>query len=119
MSTAVILSVLQGIYIPRLFGYGLIHGGMHAFTALSAGGSPLSPDMLRRSPALAEHAQCALQGLHQQKMLHGDIALQNIVLSDTEGSVWLVDLVNACPGTAAEMAREEQDLRCLLNCGRL
>lgn len=119
MSTAIILLVLQGIHIPRLFGYGQIHGGTHAFTALSAGGSPLSPDMLRRSPALAEHAQCALNVLHQQKVLHGDIALQNIVISDTEKSVWLVDLVNACPGTAAEMAREEQDLRCLLNCGCL
>lgn len=59
---------------------------------------------------LAEHAQCALKALHQHKMLHGDIAFQNFVISDTTQSVWLVDLVHACPGTSAETVIEEQYL---------
>ena len=54
--------------MPRLLDHGQIHGGLHAFTAMSAGGSPLSPDMLRRCPALAEHAVCALKAMHQHNM---------------------------------------------------
>jgi tRNA A-37 threonylcarbamoyl transferase component Bud32 len=65
---------------------------------------------------MAEHAMCALKAIHQQNMLHGDIALQNFVTSDTAQLVWLVDLVNVWPGTAAETAREEQVLRRLLKC---
>ena len=72
--------------------------------------------MLRACPALAEHAVCALKVLHQHKMLHGDIALQNFVVSERAQSVWAVDLVNAGCGTAAEISREEQALRRLLNC---
>ncbi len=113
------LFVLQGTHIPRLLGYGQIHGGLHAITVMSAGGSPLSPDMLRHSPVLAEHAQCALKAMHQQQMLHGDIALQNFVVSEAAQSVWLVDLVNACPGTAAQTAVEERDLLRLLECTNL
>ena len=30
--------------------------------------------------------------------------------------MWLVDLVEVWPGTAAETAREEQTLSCLLKC---
>ena len=115
-SKVVMLPVLQGIHIPRLLGHGQIHEGLHAFTAMSAGGTPLSPDLLRSCPAIAEHAMCALKAMHQQNMLHGDIALQNFVTSGTAQSVWLVDLVNACPGTAAETAREQQVLRRLLKC---
>ena len=83
---------------------------------MSAGGSPLSPDMLRRCPALAEHFVCALKAMHQHNMVHGDIALQNLVMSDTAQSVWLVDLVNVGLGTASETCKEEQVLRRLLQC---
>ncbi len=107
---------MQGVHIPRLLGHGQIHAGLHAFTAMSAGGSPLSPDMLRRCPALAEHAVCALKAMHQHNMVHGDIALQNFVMSDTAQSVWLVDLVNAGLGTASETCKEKQVLRRLLQC---
>ena len=108
--------VLQGVHIPRLLGHGQIHEGLHAFIAMSAGGSPLSPDMLKSCPAVAEQAMCGLKAMHQQNTLHGDIALQKVVMSDTALSMWLVDLVEVWPGTAAELAREEQDLSCLLKC---
>ncbi len=85
--------VLQGVHIPKLLGHGQIHEGLHAFIAMSAGGSPLSPDMLKSCPAMAEQAVCALKAMHQQNMLHGDIALQNFVMSDTAQSMWLVGLV--------------------------
>ena len=75
--------------------------------------------MLRHSPVLAEHAQCALKAMHQQQMLHGDIALQNFVVSEAAQSVWLVDLVSACPGTASQIAIEERDLLRLLECTNL
>ena len=36
---------------------------------MSAGGSPLSPDMLKSCPAVAEQAMYALKAMHQQNML--------------------------------------------------
>ena len=100
------------VFIPRLLGHGQIHDheGPHAFTAMSAGGSPLSPVKLRFPPALAEHAVRALSAIYQQNMVHGDIALHNFVMPGTGQSVWLVDLVNACPGTPAETARRKRSL---------
>ncbi len=65
---------------------------------------------------MTEHAMCALKAIYQQNMLHEDIALQNFVTSDTAQSMWLVDLVDVWPGTAAETARVEQTLSRLLEC---
>ena len=72
--------------------------------------------MLRHCPALAEHAVCALKVMHQHNMVYGDIALQSFVMSDMAQSVWVVDLVNAGPGTASDTRREEQVFRRLLQC---
>ncbi|KAL0036376.1 hypothetical protein WJX77_004949 [Trebouxia sp. C0004] len=51
----------EGIYTgvsisPDSWGNGQIHKGLHAFTAMLAGGRSLSPDLLRSCPATAEHA---------------------------------------------------------------
>ena len=56
------------------------------------------------------------KAMHQQNMLHRVVALQNSVTSHAAQSVWLVDLANACPGTAAETVREKQVQRRLPKC---
>ena len=92
-----------GVHVPRLLGHGQIHEGLHAFTAMSAGSSPLSPDMLKSCPAVAEHAMCALKAMHQRNMLHGDIALQNFVASDT------INVASGlCRGLAGHCSRNSQ-----------
>lgn len=105
-----------GVHVPRLLGHGQLHEGLHAFIAMSAGASPLNPDMLKSCPAIAEHAMCAFKTIHQQNMLHGDIALQNFVASDTAQSMWLVDFVEVSLGSEDVSHKCSFKNECLWDC---
>lgn len=61
------------------------------------------------TPDTGAAAVAALQQLHLQGVLHGDVRLENLVISPTTSCVKLIDLGRAVPGgsqqaCAAEMA---------------
>ena len=51
-----VLTLLQGIKIPRLLRQGQIHDGMHVFIATSASGSALTANMLQGHPEMKQHS---------------------------------------------------------------
>lgn len=109
-------TLMQGVRLPKLLGHGQIHEGLHAFIATSAGRGTLTWDMLQDCPAWAHQAKHALAAIHQQGMLHGDLALRNFVISEDGHCLWLVDLVDSRPGSLEERALETRILDRLLTC---
>ena len=98
-----VLTLLQGINIPKLLGQGQIHDGMHAFIATSAGGSALTVNMLQDHPEMKQNAMLSLDALHWHGTLHGDVALHNFMMSDDGQAVWLVDFSDSCQGSVSEL----------------
>jgi hypothetical protein len=107
------LECLQGQVIPQLLALGLLEGGGACFMATTiAPGSPM--DKQRVTPALASAAMAALQQLHDQGFIHGDVALQNLLAytsADGAAYVMLVDLAKARSAQPAECAAEMQRLQ--------
>ncbi len=64
--TLVSMSVLlHGVHIPRLLAEGTFHRGLAAFIATEPGGGPLSVEILRSHPQLAEQVLQSLAAVHQ------------------------------------------------------
>lgn len=110
-----VLTLLQGINIPKLLGQGQIHDRMHAFTATSAGGSALTANILQDHPEMKQQAMLSLDALHWHGTLHGGVALHNFVVCDDGQAVWLVDSSDSCQGSVAELFREAKELRQMLS----
>ncbi|KAG2485642.1 hypothetical protein HYH03_015614 [Edaphochlamys debaryana] len=77
-----VLQPLQGVFVPHLLGYGFCDGWQY-FLASSLEGPTLSSE---EGWALGEEATCAaafaaLDAVHRCGVLHGDIALRNLVLA--------------------------------------
>ena len=87
----------------------MLHGHYYA------PGSPM--DKQRVTPALASAAMAALQQLHDQGFVHGDVALQNLLAytsANGAAHVMLVDLPkarSAQPAECAEMHRLQLTLQ--------
>jgi len=81
------LEKLQGIVIPKLLWYGEIVEGMADALATEYIGPTLSPDNL--TPVLARAAVRALDTLHENGVLHGDVALKNFCARGSE--VMIID----------------------------
>ena len=90
--------LLQSVDIPRLLAESICHRGLAAFIATEAGGDPLSIEMLRSHPQLAEKVLQSLAAVHQHGVLHGDVQLHNIVLAPDNTTVWLLDFEHSCWG---------------------
>ena len=82
--------LLQGVHKPRLLAEGTYHRGLAAFIATEAGGGPLSIEVLRSRPQLAEQVVQSLAAVHQHGVLHGDVQLHNFVVAPDNMAVWLL-----------------------------
>ncbi len=107
--------LLQGVHIPRLLAKGTYHRGLAAFIATEAGGGPLSIEVLRSRPQLAEQVLQSLAAIHQHGVLHGDVQLHNFVVAPDNMAVWLLDFEHSCLGDPHQLKWERESLLDLLD----
>lgn len=84
--------------------------------AISRGGDALTVARVRASPQLAQQALAALAAVHRLGVLHGDVSIDNFVVSPDCKGVWLVDFELSCCGDSEEVALEQQEFIHLINC---
>lgn len=72
------LSDLQGVLVPRIFGYGASWGHFLGFIALEAQGQTI--EEVGIDPILRRALIGGLAVLHERKIYHNDFNLSNIVL---------------------------------------
>ncbi len=108
--------LLQGVHIPRLLTEGTYHRGLAAFIAIEAGSGPLSTEMLRARPEIAEKVVRSLAAVHQLGVLHGDVQLHNFVVAPDSTTVWLLDFEHSsCRGEPYKLEWEREYLLDLLD----
>ncbi|KAI9007777.1 hypothetical protein DFJ74DRAFT_374601 [Hyaloraphidium curvatum] len=81
------LEAIQGEFVPRLLWYGEIVERMADALAMEYVGHPVE----LVTPELAASAKYALKAVHKCGVLHGDIALRNLVVRVADGRVFFVD----------------------------
>ena len=106
--------LLQGVHIPKFLAEGTYHRGLAAFIATEAGGGPLSNEVLRSRPQIAEQVVQSLAAVHQHGVLHGDVQLHNFVVAPDNTAVWL-DFEHSCLGDTHQLKWERESLLDLLD----
>ena len=81
------LANLQGVALPRILGFGNLWN-IFLFLIMEPSGKPLSCPI---NEELKRKAESCLQKLHQQRYVHGDLALRHFLMRE-DGTVVLVDL---------------------------
>ncbi|PNH06700.1 putative serine/threonine-protein kinase [Tetrabaena socialis] len=86
------LAALQGVCVPRLLAYGHLDGGQY-FLATSLEGASLDSKQGRAMPyeAVVRSTMHALDQIHEHGVLHGDLALRNVVLAAAGDKALLLD----------------------------
>ncbi len=95
---------LQGVAIPRVFGFYSVWGILHVL-ALEPVGESIQSQQL--TPGLRQKMKAALGHIHEAGYVHGDISLGNFCRRDG-GMVFIVDLEKCRQSTnKSEMDEEE------------
>jgi hypothetical protein len=81
------LDELQGAIVPNLYRSYLMSGFLFSFV-LQDCGQPISPSQFRE---FYEQIVSGLKAVHQKGVLHGDIALRNILIDSTSTKVTIID----------------------------
>ena len=109
------LESLQGTSIPLLLFSGMVFAISFGIVTTDCGTSFEEVGMENISMKNRQQAVMALQSIHQLKVLHGDVALRNILQSDDGEKVTIIDfeMSHICDDEDAFQA-EEESLRKIL-----
>ncbi|CAG8612477.1 2103_t:CDS:1 [Paraglomus occultum] len=108
------LEDLQGLFIPKLVGYGYMWGNMFFAIATTIVGKSLDHSMtINRKQE--QNAYKALIEIHRHNVLHNDIRKENIILSNDRKSVFIIDFgLATIDNNKVKQEKEMDQLRCLL-----
>ncbi|MCO5568911.1 hypothetical protein L7F22_022613 [Adiantum nelumboides] len=109
------LKNLQGYAVPKLLAFGSLWGHYMGFLALTLEGQVPSRRHFHSQPDLVQEARTSLRRIHAANILHGDVALRNMILSPG-GKILYIDF-GRCIIDADEASRMEEleDLQELLD----
>ncbi|CAG8634349.1 6659_t:CDS:2 [Paraglomus brasilianum] len=109
---------IQGMHIPKLLRFGVLHEAFVFILMTSAGISfaKLGNDVMKKEKLLAVEG---LQAIHKRGVLHGDIRLENIMAEKNhltgQSRVWWIDFALSKTGASAkDLDRELVELKRLL-----
>ncbi|CAG8729669.1 3415_t:CDS:2, partial [Ambispora leptoticha] len=109
---------IQGVHIPKLLRFGILHEAFVFILMTSAGISfaKLGNDVMKKEKLLAVEG---LQAIHKRGILHGDIRLENIMAEKNhltgQSRVWWIDFALSKTGASAkDLDRELIELKRLL-----
>ncbi|CAG8791690.1 853_t:CDS:1, partial [Dentiscutata erythropus] len=111
------LKEIQGIYIPKLLKFGVLHEAfVFIFTSFAGESFAELGNKLTK-----EEKQLAIEGLraiHIRGVMHGDVRLENIMVKEKnltgKNCVWWIDFALSKIGNAKELDREMFELKRLL-----
>ncbi|CAG8530112.1 15261_t:CDS:2 [Acaulospora morrowiae] len=106
------LKEIQGIYIPKLLKFGVLH---EAFVFIFTSFAELGNKLTKKEKQLAIEG---LQAIHIRGIMHGDVRLENIMAKENKltgkNCVWWIDFALSKIGNVKELDRELFELKRLL-----
>jgi len=115
----IIFKKIQGIYVPKLLKSGVLHEAFVFMLTSFAGESFASKS--KRNPVTKEEKRLAIKGLqeiHALGVKHGDIRLDNIMVSRLKGRpcvLWIDFALSEIINNAEDLKAELLELRYLLD----
>jgi len=108
------LADLQGLFIPKLVGYGYMWGKMFFAIATTIVGKSLEHS-ITINRIQEQNAYKALIEIHRHNVIHNDIRKENIILSNDRKSVFIIDFgLATIDNNKVKQQKEMDQLRCLL-----
>ncbi|CAI2188288.1 2560_t:CDS:2 [Funneliformis geosporum] len=108
------LADIQGLFIPKLVGYGYMWGKMYFAIATTIVGKSLESG-IKITRKQERNAYNALIEIHRHNVLHNDIRKENVILSNDGKSVFIIDFgLSTIDNNKVKQQKEMDQLSCLL-----